>query len=453
MDRLQHHPEGGVHVRAGGPGRVRGSSYIDDVVCRERDLTSNGGFDDRYYYLQNWRNDVVAIMDHLGEIKEKIVYDAYGRPSCFSPADIETTGGGVGRPDGIVDASDVSAWSTGSAAWNKDIGNGSGVAIPDGMVNSNDQATITNLTALFIGGGWGKLSSSDVGNRKGYAGYEFDEVLNGSATADNKTLYHVRHRVLAADTGKWLQKDPLGYHDSMDLYEYCQSDAIDKVDAMGLVAATFFSGCKTSRCGTAVVSMTQPQTPSPSLSQEALCNADCASHPNTVQLNMCYNNVPVVCFCRSIDLPGRPLGGIIFSPTRDFDTCVTEQENDIIPLHDCRNVPDGETPRPPSDPNKTIDGMCRKAEAVEKAARCILGVNCRDYCGGTTIDPLVYLTPERVTCQQQCEARKRWLYKNIYCRAEYYKMHCHRLRQGGELRDNEDDYVPWTTACMQTMFP
>ena len=42
---------------------------------------------------------------------------------------------------------------------------------------------------------WGLLST--VGNRKGYAGYEFDDAL-----ADAYQLYHVRNRVLNSDLGQ-----------------------------------------------------------------------------------------------------------------------------------------------------------------------------------------------------------------------------------------------------------
>lgn len=73
-------------------------------------------------------------------------------------------------------------------------------------------------------------------NRKGFAGYEFDPVLNGAGTVSGQAvpLYHVRNRVLNCYTGKWMQVDPLGYHDSMDLYEYCKSSPEDKTDAKGL---------------------------------------------------------------------------------------------------------------------------------------------------------------------------------------------------------------------------
>ncbi|MGI9014425.1 MAG: hypothetical protein ACR2GY_09280 [Phycisphaerales bacterium] len=57
-----------------------GSSYIDDVILRDRDTTGNGTLDERRCYLQNWHHDVVALMDTSGSISERINYDAYGSP-------------------------------------------------------------------------------------------------------------------------------------------------------------------------------------------------------------------------------------------------------------------------------------------------------------------------------------------------------------------------------------
>jgi len=54
--------------------------------------------------------------------------------------------------------------------------------------------------------GWrcqdGKRCASAGGNRKGYAGYEFDSVVAYS-------IWHVRNRVLNSDLGRWTQRDPL----------------------------------------------------------------------------------------------------------------------------------------------------------------------------------------------------------------------------------------------------
>jgi RHS repeat-associated protein len=201
-----------------------GSSYIDDCLMRERGA-------ERYYYLQSWRHDVIAIMDYDGAIKEKVQYGAYGRPHGFNPGDVSGAGG---VPDGLLNTSDT--WTTGSVLWYKDLGNSGGKAIPDGTVTSADGTTLTNLKATGYSAGYGVLSDANINNRKGLAGYEFDPVLEAAGTGDTRTIYHVRHRVLAADTGKWMQKDPLGYVDGMDLYEPTRSNPTIHVDPRGTTA-------------------------------------------------------------------------------------------------------------------------------------------------------------------------------------------------------------------------
>lgn len=65
-----------------GPSGFGGSSYIDDVVLRDR-MTGAGGegvLDERLYYLQNWHHDVVALVDTSGAIVERANYDGYGMP-------------------------------------------------------------------------------------------------------------------------------------------------------------------------------------------------------------------------------------------------------------------------------------------------------------------------------------------------------------------------------------
>jgi RHS repeat-associated protein len=64
-------------------------------------------------------------------------------------------------------------------------------------------------------------------NRRGYAGYEDAFELAGSK-------YHVRHRVLDAELGRWTRRDPLGYVDGMGLYEYVHSQALGRTDPSGL---------------------------------------------------------------------------------------------------------------------------------------------------------------------------------------------------------------------------
>ncbi len=63
-----------------GASGLGGSSYIDNVVLRDRDTTGNGSLDERHYYLQNQHHDVVALISTSGSISERINYDPYGSP-------------------------------------------------------------------------------------------------------------------------------------------------------------------------------------------------------------------------------------------------------------------------------------------------------------------------------------------------------------------------------------
>jgi RHS repeat-associated protein len=59
---------------------------------------------------------------------------------------------------------------------------------------------------------------------------------NGSGTPIDGSgcLYHVRHRVYDPSLGRWLTRDPAGFVDGMNLYEYCAGSAIDAMDPSGL---------------------------------------------------------------------------------------------------------------------------------------------------------------------------------------------------------------------------
>jgi len=102
-----------------------------------------------------------------------------------------------------------------------------------------------NVTALID-------SSGIIQERYSYAAYGSPEFLTStfglrtSSTYDWETLfagyrydshvaqYHVRHRVLHVNLGAWLQRDPIGYADGVNLYEYVGSDPNAMTDPTGL---------------------------------------------------------------------------------------------------------------------------------------------------------------------------------------------------------------------------
>jgi YD repeat-containing protein len=93
-----------LHHTAGGNG-YGSSSYIDQVVMRERDANTNwhassdGSLEERLYYCQNWRHDVVALVTAAGALKERVRYSSYGIPFGIPLGDCDS--------DGDVDSADT----------------------------------------------------------------------------------------------------------------------------------------------------------------------------------------------------------------------------------------------------------------------------------------------------------------------------------------------------------
>lgn len=220
-----------------------GSSYVDDLICRDRDKDGDISTvrEERLYYVQNIHHDVVVLLraDSLfgGAVVERIRYDAYGRPTSFNPADVGRAGG-ISGPDGSIDNNDDIVFYSGSGVqWYTDHGSAGGIGLPDGLKDNNDSIAFISaeLDANndYGGGGYGTLSGSGLDNRVGFAGYRWDKTLARGGAGSGKPLYHVRNRVFDSLSGKWQQRDRLGYVDGMDLYEYGGSSAA-ALDPMGL---------------------------------------------------------------------------------------------------------------------------------------------------------------------------------------------------------------------------
>ncbi len=92
-----------------------------------------------------------------------------------------------------------------------------------GNVNTTDK---TIAAANTNTGGWGVLSGSDYANRKGYAGYEFDDIVAGA-----QSMWHVRHRVLNSDLGRWMQRLAKRGEYSQNGYTFASSQPVQVTDA------------------------------------------------------------------------------------------------------------------------------------------------------------------------------------------------------------------------------
>ncbi len=192
-----------------------GSSYIDAVVLRQKNDNSgwtnaaDGTLEQRYYYCQNWRADVVAIVTSAGKMMEWVKYSAYGVPYGLPAGDTDS--------NAVTNQTDVDNIDAGPAY---DVRYDANL---DGSITAADSSRVsTNFLGVSLG--WDALTNSAVGNRRGYAGYEFDEAVS---------KYHVRNRVLDSHLGRWTRRDPLGYVDGMNVYEYVGSSAINATDSKG----------------------------------------------------------------------------------------------------------------------------------------------------------------------------------------------------------------------------
>jgi RHS repeat-associated protein len=210
-----------VHHAAGVRG-MGGSSYIDSLVLRDRDNSgagwedpSDGVLEERVYYIQNWRADVTAIIASDGELLEHVRYSSYGVPRSYPTGDYDL--------DGDVDAADTTALSNfiaGSGGWNLDFNR-------DGNVDGDDVTDHATYVSGYAGGSGGPGVQSRAGllNRVGYAGYQWDHIVQGD---------HVRHRVYLPGYGRWTRRDPAGYRGGASLVAYAAQSPIDAQDPFGL---------------------------------------------------------------------------------------------------------------------------------------------------------------------------------------------------------------------------
>ncbi|MGD9789023.1 MAG: hypothetical protein AB7Q00_07955 [Phycisphaerales bacterium] len=205
---------------AAGQGGFGGGSYVDNSALRDRDANtawtsaSDGSLEQRTYLCRNWRNDLVAAVDASTSsyglyVKQRFKYDAYGSPRFYGLNDYNHDGGGT--IDDAIAFEDDYSYGRDNADSNFD----GGVTIDDYLLY------------------WAAYSAAgpNLNLRQLYAGYEWDSVTQyGSGLG----WYHVRHRVMLTELGRWNKRDILDYIDGSNLFEYASSRPVYGIDFLGL---------------------------------------------------------------------------------------------------------------------------------------------------------------------------------------------------------------------------
>jgi RHS repeat-associated protein len=191
-----------------------GSSYINAIALRDRDhntawtSASDGTREQRIFYSQNWRGDVVALTKSDGTQVEQVRYTAYGIPFGLPAGDLDS--------DGDCDAADETLLDGIIAASGYDV---RGDLDTDGDCDATDKAQIATGSTL------GASAMSKVGQRFG---------SQGSGSLSALQVCHTRYRLHDPRIGVWSSRDPLLFVEGFNVYSSFKLNPISLTDPYGL---------------------------------------------------------------------------------------------------------------------------------------------------------------------------------------------------------------------------
>lgn len=225
---------------------VFGFQYIDEVVLRRVRNAGEGAAPNRwvftsttdtsYYHLTDPQYSTLAMIG-TGQkpvLYERVRYDAYGTAHHRWGGDVDGDG------DNDVDDKAVITTLTGTKISDTTGYHPDADRNRDGVIDSNDiLANVTGYQAALPTGSISAAGYAD--NVFGYCSYVYVQASG---------LYSVRARWYSPDLGRWLERDPIGYSEGTNLFEYVGSEPTGSMDPLGLfeIAGHYYTTFIAARC-------------------------------------------------------------------------------------------------------------------------------------------------------------------------------------------------------------
>jgi RHS repeat-associated protein len=209
-----------------------GVRYLDDIIARRIDHDADGDYSDTgtrtYFYATDERGSPVAIVDATGALVERVDYNSYGVAQHRWPGDLDGNGATSTLENTKFGDLQSNTYDYNDAEYNADLD-----LNRDGLADSSDYTIFDASWKDKVALSSGQISSSSgPASEIGMAGYVW------TAKAE---IYCVRYRYYDPMLGRWLQRDPAGYVDGLNLYTYGMGNPWAFTDPYGLFSWTDLS--------------------------------------------------------------------------------------------------------------------------------------------------------------------------------------------------------------------